>query len=37
MQGWEKVRAEFRLSTLAYNLRRVVTILGGPHRLRALA
>jgi hypothetical protein len=37
MKGLEKVRAEFSLSTLAYNLRRVVTILGVPHMLRALA
>jgi Transposase DDE domain len=36
MKGLEKVRAEFRLSTLAYNLRRVVTMLGVPHMLRAL-
>jgi transposase len=36
MKGLEKVRAEFSLSTLAYNLRRVVTILGVPHMLRAL-
>ena len=35
-KGLEKVRAEFRLSTLAYNLRRVMTILGVPHMLRAL-
>jgi transposase len=37
MKGLEKVRAEFSLSTLAYNLRRVVTILGVPHMVRALA
>jgi transposase len=37
MKGLEKVRAEFSLSTLAYNLRRVMTILGVPHMLRALA
>jgi hypothetical protein len=36
MKGLEKVGAEFSLSTLAYNLRRVVTILGVPHMLRAL-
>jgi hypothetical protein len=37
MKGLEKVRAEFSLSTLAYNLRRVMTILGVSHMLRALA
>ena len=37
MKGLERVRAEFSLSTLAYNLRRVVTIFGVPHRVRALA
>jgi hypothetical protein len=37
MKGLEKVRAEFSLSTLADHLRRVVTILGVPHMLRALA
>jgi hypothetical protein len=37
MKGLEKVGAAFSLSTLAYNLRRVVTIFGVPHRLRALA
>jgi len=36
MKGLGKVRAEFSLSTLAYNLRRVMTILGVPHMLRAL-
>ena len=36
MRGLETVRAEFSLSTLAYNLRRVVRILGVPHLLRAL-
>jgi transposase len=36
MRGLEKVRAEFSLSALAYNIRRVVTILGVPHLLRAL-
>ena len=31
MRGLEKVRAEFSLTALAYNLRRVLTILGvGP-------
>jgi hypothetical protein len=28
MKGLEKVRAEFSLSTLAYNIRRVLNILG---------
>jgi transposase len=28
MRGLEKVRAEFSLTALAYNLRRVLTILG---------
>jgi Transposase DDE domain len=37
MKGLEKVGAAFSLSTLAYNLRRVVTIFGVSHRLRALA
>jgi Transposase DDE domain len=37
MKGLEKGRAEFSLSTLAYNLRRVVTILGVPHMRRAFA
>jgi hypothetical protein len=37
MKGLAKVRAEFSLSTLAYNLRRVVTILGVPCMVRALA
>jgi transposase len=37
LKGLEKVRAEFSLSTLAYNLRRVVAILGVPHMLQALA
>jgi hypothetical protein len=36
MNGLAKVRAAFSLSTLAYNLRRVVTILGGPYMGRAL-
>jgi transposase len=36
MKGLEKVRAEFSLSTLAYNLRRVMTILGVAPMLRAL-
>jgi hypothetical protein len=29
MLGLEKVRAEFSLSALAYNIRRVLNILGG--------
>jgi transposase len=37
MKGLKKVRAEFSLSTLAYNLRRVMTRLGVPHMLQALA
>lgn len=37
MKGRAKVRAAFRLSPLADNLRRVMTILGGSHLLRALA
>ena len=37
MKGLEKVRAEFSVSTLAYNLRRVVTMLGVPDMRRALA
>jgi transposase len=37
MKGLEKVRAEFSLSTLADNLRRVMTLLGVPQMLQALA
>jgi hypothetical protein len=37
MKGREQVRAECSLSTLADNRRRVLTILGGSHLLRALA
>jgi transposase len=37
MKGLAKVRAEFSLSTLGYTLRRVVTILGVPYMVRALA
>jgi Transposase DDE domain len=37
MKGLEKVRAEFSLSTLADNLKRVMTRLGVPHMLQALA
>lgn len=34
MRGVEKVRAEFSLTTLAYNLKRVLNILGVPELLR---
>jgi transposase len=37
MKGLEKVRAECSRSTLAYNLSRVMTLLGVPHMLQALA
>jgi hypothetical protein len=37
MKGLPQVRAEFTLSTLAYHLRRVMTRLGVPQRLQALA
>jgi Transposase DDE domain len=37
LKGLAKVRAECSLATLAYNLRRVVTILGVPYMVRALA
>jgi hypothetical protein len=37
MKGLAKGRAEFSVSTLAYNLRRVVTILGVSSMVRALA
>jgi hypothetical protein len=37
MNGLEKVRAECSLSPLADTRRRVVTMLGVPHMLRALA
>src|SRR2546422_7970193 len=36
MRGLEKVRAEFSLSTLAYNIKRVLNILGGEKLLEAL-
>ena len=36
MKGLEKVRAEFCLSTLAYNIRRVLNILGVPRLIAAL-
>ena len=32
MKGLKNVRAEFSLSCVAYNLRRVITILGVPRR-----
>jgi hypothetical protein len=37
MKGLEKVRAAFSLSTLAYHLTRVMTLLGVRHMLQALA
>jgi hypothetical protein len=37
MKGLEKVRAEFSLSTLAYNIRRVLNILGVKRLLAALS
>jgi hypothetical protein len=36
LKGLAKVRAEFSLSTLAHNLKRVMTLLGVPHMLQAL-
>jgi transposase len=36
MRGLEKVRAEFSLTALAYNLRRVLTILGVGRLLAAV-
>jgi hypothetical protein len=36
MQGLKNVRAEFSLSCLAYNLRRVINSLGVPRLLVAL-
>jgi hypothetical protein len=36
MKGLKHVRAEFRLSCVAYNLRRVINILGVPRRQGAL-
>jgi transposase len=35
MRGLEKVRAEFSLTALAYNLRRAITIIGVPGLIRA--
>jgi len=37
MRGLEKVRGEFSLSALAYNLKRVIAIIGVPELLRAIA
>ena len=37
MRGLEKVRAEFSLSTLAYNIRRVLNILGVQRLMAALS
>jgi transposase len=37
MRGLENVRAEFSLSALIYNLKRVINILGVPKMLEALA
>ena len=36
MRGLEKVRAEFSLTALAYNLRRAITIIGVPRLIRAV-
>ena len=36
MRGLEKVRAEFSLTALAYNLRRVLNIVGLPDLIAAL-
>jgi transposase len=36
MRGLEKVRAEFRLTALAYNLRRVLNIVGLPKLIAVL-
>jgi len=37
MKGLEKVRAEFSLSTLAYNMKRVIKIVGVKKMIEALA
>ena len=37
MRGLQKVRAEFSLSTLAYNIRRVLNILGVQRLMAALS
>ncbi|GAA0677751.1 hypothetical protein FHT00_003555 [Sphingomonas insulae] len=36
MRGLEKVRAEFSLTALAYNLRRAITLIGVPGLIRAM-
>ena len=36
MRGWEKVRTEFSLTVLAYNLRRVLNLVEMPRLLAAL-
>ena len=36
LRGLEKVRVEINLSVLAYNIRRVINILGAPTLLRAI-
>jgi transposase len=36
MRGLEKVRAEFSLTALAYNLRRAITLIGVPSMIRAV-
>ncbi|KQN02333.1 IS1182 family transposase [Sphingomonas sp. Leaf25] len=36
MRGLEKVRAEFSLTALAYNLRRAITLIGVPGMIRAV-
>lgn len=37
MKGLEKVRAEFSLSTLAYNMKRVINIVGVEKMIESLA
>ncbi len=36
MRGLEKVRGEFSLTALAYNLRRAITLVGIPGLIRAV-
>ncbi len=36
MKGLEKVRAEFSLATLAYNIKRVINIVGVEKMIEAL-
>jgi hypothetical protein len=36
MRGLEKVRAEFSLTALAYNLRRAITLIGVPGLIQAV-